>query len=154
MLISLHFFAAALQQQSTFPLSLRKLYWPRNEDKRKWTNNYSELAKRTVEHEGDKDITFSWCVWDIPQKLGKNLRKCKSEEESKPFRRQLSRWVIILRRVLESWEHFLSIRILRKTTNQPWREIFITVWYVFTQSQQEKDVIENQFLSGFWQLWI
>ena len=39
-------------------------------------DKYLELArelKMAVEHEGDDDTNFSWCVWNCPQRIGKKI---------------------------------------------------------------------------------
>ena len=52
-------------------------------------DKYLDLArelKRTGQYVGDGDINCHWCAWNGPQRLVKNLRNWKSEEESKPSR--------------------------------------------------------------------
>ena len=43
-------------------------------------------TKKKLENVGDSDISWSWCTWNGPQRVGKGIRNSrKSEEESRPF---------------------------------------------------------------------
>ena len=97
-----------------------------NENRDKYVDLAREL--KSMKHEGDGNTNYIWCAWNDPWKLGhrtrrihphlrrdadvlfkKNIFNCSSEDESIPH--HFSRSTRILRRVLQTWEDLLSVRL-------------------------------------------
>ena len=48
-------------------------------------DNYLNLAgelEKTMEREGDGDITCDWCTWDNPKRIGKGTRRFENQRTS------------------------------------------------------------------------
>ena len=85
-------------------------------------NKYKDLARelkqKFLEHAGDSDTNYSWCTWNSPQRTGKKLKELEISRRIKTIQiTALLRLASTLRKVLESWGDFLTVKLQWKITS-------------------------------------
>ena len=73
---------------------------------------------KTVKHEGDSDTNYSWHPWNGSQVSKKRLEELEIRKIEAIPTIELLKSTRVLKRVMETWGDFLSLRLPWKTANQ------------------------------------